>query len=327
MILKRVIPILLLFFIFSTNCAKQPPQSVVDIYGNLQVKGNQILSQTGEPAVLRGMSLFWSQWMGKFYNADCIGWLANDWHCTVVRAAMATGRGGYSENPEEEWVKLSTVIDACIDQGIYVIVDWHSHRAHEHTDQAVAFFERVAKTYGRYPNVIYEIYNEPLKVSWDEKVKPYADTLVASIRKIDPDNLILVGTPTWSQDVLDPAMHPVEGTNVAYVVHFYAATHTQWLRDRVLKALEAGVPLFVTEFGTCLSNGNGAIDYPETEAWMDLMETHHLSWCKWSVADKEETSSVLKPGASVSGGWLESDLSESGVYIRSLIRQYHDGVQ
>ena len=265
--------------------------------------------------------------MGQFYNADCIGWLANDWRCSVVRAAMATGRGGYPENPEEEWAKLSTVVDACIDLGIYVIVDWHSHNAHEHTDQAVAFFERVAKTYGQCPNVIYEIYNEPLQVSWNEKVKPYADSLVATIRKIDPDNLILVGTPTWSQDVLDPAMNPVQDNNVAYVVHFYSATHTQWLRYRVLKALEAGVPLFVTEFGTCLSNGNGAINYQETKAWMALMENHHLSWCKWSVADKEETSAVLKPGATVTGGWSQSDLSESGNYIRSLIRKYNADVQ
>ncbi|MDP9414384.1 MAG: hypothetical protein M3Q08_09900 [Pseudomonadota bacterium] len=37
-------------------------QTPVERHGQLQVQGNRIVDQRGEPVVLRGMSLFWRQW-------------------------------------------------------------------------------------------------------------------------------------------------------------------------------------------------------------------------------------------------------------------------
>lgn len=323
---NRALRTFVLLILLLSSPAARSAETIVELYGNLQVNGNQILGQHGEPAMLRGMSLFWSQWIGKYYTEECIEWLKDDWNCTVIRAAVAPEYGGYLENPEAEWAKLETVVEACIDLGIYVLVDWHSHNAHEYTEESIAFFTRVAEEYGDYPNVIYEIYNEPLQISWVNLVKPYADTVAAAIRQIDPDNLILVGTTTWSQDVTAPINYPVNDNNVAYTLHFYAATHTQWLRTRAQTALNGGVPLFVSEFGTCESSGDGAINYDETTAWMQFMEDHHISWCNWSVADKDETSAALKSGASAEGGWPDDALSESGALIRSLLRQYNETV-
>ncbi len=315
-----------LLIIFS--CSRTPDQhkqatqdkKVVEKFGQLQVVGNQIVDQQGNPVMLRGMSLFWSQWMGQYYNYDCIKWLRDDWKCTVVRAPVGIGKDGYLENPGQEMKKIRTVIEACLDLGIYVIVDWHDHYAPDHRREATIFFETIASAYGQAPNIIYEIYNEPEKVSWLDVVKPYADSVIQKIRAIDADNLILVGTPFWSQDVDVASLNPVQFKNIAYTLHYYATTHRQPIRAKASVALNNGAALFVSEFGTCEHTGSGVIDRQELAAWFAFMEQHKISWCNWSIADKNETSAALKSGANADGGWPDSELSESGMLIRDKIR-------
>lgn len=301
--------------------AAEVKKTIVSEMGQLHVEGIKLLDRQGQVAVLRGMSLFWSQWIGKYYNEQCIKWLRDDWNCTVVRAAVAVDYGGYLDNPAAEMQKAFNVIDACIKYGIYVIVDWHDHEAELHADQAKTFFRTIANKYGTMANVIYEIYNEPLQVSWSDVVKPYAEEVIAEIRKIDPDNLIIVGSPNWSQDVDIAALDPITDTNVAYSLHFYTGTHRQSLRDKAITAMDKGLPLFVNEWGLSEANGDGNIDYKETQIWMDFLDQYQLSWCTWSISDKEETSAALKPGAAAEGNWQNLDLSESGLFIREAIRE------
>src|SRR5687767_13421698 len=72
----------------------------------LKVQGNLIVDEEGKPVQLRGMSLFWSQWIGKYYNAEAIHWLKQDWNCSIVRAAMAIEYGGYLTQPGLEQKKV-----------------------------------------------------------------------------------------------------------------------------------------------------------------------------------------------------------------------------
>lgn len=292
----------------------------VDLYGLLQAKGNRIVAKDGKPVALQGMSLFWSQWMPQFYTAGTVKWLKDDWKCSIVRAAIAADEGGYLKQPAVELKKAETVIEAAVKGGIYVIVDWHDHKAEAHTAQSVEFFSKISKKYGKHMNVIYEIYNEPLKVSWEKTIKPYAETVIAAIRKNDPDNLIIVGTPTWSQDVDAVIPSPIKDRNVAYTLHFYAGTHKQYLRDKAQKALDAGLPLMITEWGTVNADGDGAVDRASTQEWLEFARKNSLSMCNWSVADKVEGAAVLKPGASGNGNWRADQLTASGVYVRDLIR-------
>ena len=292
----------------------------VDTYGLLRTQGNRIIAKDGKPVALQGMSLFWSQWIGKYYTHGTVKWLKDDWKCSIVRAAIAAEPDGYIAKPEQELAKAYAVIDAAVKEGMYVIVDWHAHTAEKHTAQAAEFFAKISKRYGKHQNVIYEVYNEPLKVSWKDTIKPYAETVIAAIRKNDPDNLIIVGTPTWSQDVDSVIPYPIKDRNVAYTLHFYAGTHKQYLRDKAQKALDAGLPLMITEWGTVNANGDGAVDKISTQEWLAFARKNELSMCNWSVADKVEGAAVLKPGASDNGNWSASQLTESGVYVRDLIR-------
>ncbi len=331
-LLNQILVIIILCF--SLSFAKQQlkisgnlsgnDSSIVAKYGQLRVQGTKIVNKIGNPVSLHGMSMFWSQWMGRFYNYNCVKWLRDDFKCTVVRAALGVESGGYLQNPDLEFNKIKTVIDACIDLGIYVIVDWHDDNAQNYTQQSISFFKQIATLYGNQPNIIYEIYNEPQLVSWTKVVKPYAISVIEGIRSIDPDNIIVVGTPTWSQDVDTASRNPLEYENIAYSLHFYAASHKQSLRNKAITAINNGIALFVTEWGTCESTGDGYLDYVEVENWMNFMNSNKLSWCNWSVADKVETSAALKPNVSSDGNWLESSLTPSGTLVRGKSRSYPD---
>ncbi len=300
--------------------------TIVAKHGQLSINGTNLVDKNGEQIALRGMSLFWSQWGGNYYNDETIKWLRNDWNCTVVRVAVGVENGGYLDNSYIEYQKSSAVIDACIKLGIYVIVDWHDHHAESHLNEAISFFNTISKNYGDQPNIIYEIYNEPLDVSWNDILKPYSQQIVNAIRKNDSNNVIVVGTPNWSQDVDAVINDKIIDPNVAYALHFYTGTHQQWLRDKAIQAMNAGVPLFATEWGLSEANGTGTIDLVESGLWQDFLENHNLSWCNWSVINKDESSAALLPTTSTLSGWTENHLTESGRMIRAYLIQENSGM-
>jgi aryl-phospho-beta-D-glucosidase BglC (GH1 family) len=297
--------------------------TVVQIHGLLQQNGNKIVDKNNEPVSFAGNSFFWSNdnWGGeRYYNPEVVSWLKDDWETTIVRAAMGVeDPGGYLDNKTANKNRVKTIVDAAIDKGIYVIIDWHSHHAEDNTNEAALFFQEMANLYGEYDNVIYEIYNEPLDISWSTIIKPYAISIIAAIRSIDPDNLIVVGTPEWSQRVDLAAADPITGySNIAYTLHFYTVHHQQWLRDRASAALESGIALFVTEWG---SIGYSLVD-SEANEWMNWCFTNKISHCNWAVNDKEEEWSILIPGASTTGGWSDDDLTKAGKLARNIIRNW-----
>jgi len=302
-----------------------PAGSPVALHGKLSVQGNQIVDEHGEAVQFRGMSFFWSQWEPEYWNADAVNFLVDDWKCTLVRAAMAVEHGGYLEQPLDETAKMIAVVDAAIAKGIYVIIDWHDHAAFDHVNQAKDFFNEMAEKYGQFPNVIFETFNEPMQVSWADVIKPYHEELVPVIRNHTQDSIIVLGTKTWSQDVDEAADDQVPGTNLAYTLHFYAATHKSNLRDKAAVALEKGVALMVTEWGTCDASGNGTLDLESSREWIAFLDEHNISHANWAVSDKLEAASAFWPGAAATGGWTDEDLTPSGYYIRMMIMGEDDG--
>jgi len=295
-----------------------PAGSPVALHGKLSVDGNKIVDVHGEPVQFRGMSFFWSQWESEWWNADVVNFLVDDWKCTLVRAAMGVESGGYLDNPNAEKNRVIAVTDAAIAKGIYVIIDWHDHAAQNHVGQATTFFTEMAQKYGQYANVIFETFNEPLQDSWADVIKPYHEKLVPVIRNYAPDSIIVLGTKTWSQDVDEAADNRVQGTNLAYTLHFYAATHKGSLRDKARAALNKGIALMVTEWGTCDASGNGALDLDSSWDWINFLNEYKISHANWAVSDKEEAASALRPGASGSGGWSAQDYTPSGNWVRNM---------
>lgn len=283
----------------------------------LIVKGKFLTNANGDTVVLRGVSYGWSNWWPQYYNKESVRWLKNDWHISVVRAAMGIEpRNGYLNNPNESVRLTEKVIEGAIKSGVYVIVDWHAHGIH--TAEAKQFFGTMAAKYSNCPNIIWEVFNEPIFQPWDA-VRNYAIQVIDTIRTHSP-NLILVGSPHWDQDLHLVAENPItDRDNIMYTMHFYAATHKDSLRNRYDSALAMGLPIFVSESGCCEANGNGKIDLNEWNKWINWCETNKISWVTWSISAKEETCSMLLPRANINGNWTESDLNESGKITRNKI--------
>ncbi|MBO6200261.1 MAG: glycoside hydrolase family 5 protein, partial [Chryseobacterium sp.] len=304
-----------LAFIFLLICIISFGKNPVKEIGNLQLVGTQLSDSKGKPVRLVGTSFGWNNWHSKYYTKGAVKWLKEDWNVNVVRAAMGIEPdGAYLQKPEQNLKDIETVIDAAIKEGIYVIIDWHAHKMHP--KEAKDFFDKMSKKYGKYPNVIYEVFNEPEKQSWEE-VKSYAEDIIKTIRKNDPDNIILVGCPEWDQRIDLVQNNPIKNvTNVMYTVHFYAATHTQWLRDRTDEAIASGIPVFISESAGMEASGDGKFDFSEWQRYIDWMDDKKLSWITWSISSKDETCSMLLPTASADGNWKLSDLKTSGIRTR-----------
>jgi len=323
--MRLFVPACFLMILLSTCVIAQSGQTPVVINGALRVENNKIVNKNGIEPQLHGVSFSWSIWQGqKYYTPAVVDWIASDFKVSIIRAAMAVQPdSGYLQKPEMQAKLIEGVVDEAIKDGIYVLIDWHDHHSNQHIPQSKAFFAMMAKKYAGVPNVIYEIWNEPTAIGWDT-VKDYAMQIIPEIRKYDPDNLIIVGSPHWDQDVDIAAADPITGfKNIAYSFHFYASdpNHQQPLRNKAGLAIKRGLPLIVTEWGVGESDGNGKFDEKEVKTWMDWLTDNKLSWANWNITDKHETTALLFPGASVNGGWTDAQLTPAGDYIRKQIRK------
>lgn len=318
-----------------TEPAKKPETesgTPLENHGKLSVKGTQLVDKNGKPYQLKGVSTHGLAWFPEYVNKDAFQTIRDDWGGNVIRLALYTHEyGGYCSGGDQNQLKalLDNGVNYATELGMYVIIDWHvlqEQNPRTYQGEAEAFFKEISARYADYDNVLYEICNEPNGgVTWASDVRPYAESIIPIIRANDKDAVIIVGTPTWSQDVDvvadDWVNNPIKDAgNVMFAIHFYAATHTDSIRNKVTYALDKGLPVFVSEFSLCDASGNGGIDYNQSEQWFKLINDNNLSYCSWSLSNKAETSALISSGCSKTSGWSESDLSETGKWIRNQIK-------
>lgn len=209
---------------------------------------------------------------------------------------------------------------------MYAIIDWHilsDGNPNKNKSQAKKFFTTMAKKYKNNKNVIYEICNEPNGCSWKE-IKSYATDIIKTIRKYDKKAVIIVGTPTWSQLGTDGTSNevadsPIKGyKNIMYSLHFYASewAHNEYLPAKVAYARKKKLPIIVSEFGLSPASGDGAINKASADKWMKLLNKYNISYFCWSLSNKNESASLLKPSTKKTSGWKSGDLSTAGKYIK-----------
>lgn len=300
------------------GCPVAPVGSPVAAHGQLRVQGRRLLDQNGRPVQLKGVSSMWLNWdpTGYAERRDALRFMRDQWKLSVIRAAMGiTASKGYltgDDNREAMQERVEAIVQNALALGVYVIVDWHSEKAYLEQAESVAFFTALARKFGACPNVIYEDYNEPTHVTWDT-IRPYHQAIVEAIRAVDPDNLIVLGTPTWSQDVDVAADTPVKGENLLYTLHFYACSHKDRLRAKADAALAKGVALFVSEFGATPANGGvppeNIVCEPETRAWFDWMAANDISGVAWKLVPGRDSSCLLAGHPPADGPWTDDDLS------------------
>ncbi len=290
----------------------------------LHVEGVALLNADGDTVVLNGPSLGWHSNWGRFYNDSTVKALKENWGANITRAAIGAHKSGDCVNTYDAdsayAVNLAMkAIDAAIANDMYIICDWHSHN--NTLADAKNFFTVITEKYGDSPNILYEIWNEPLEIPWQE-IKDYAQELIPVIRKNAPNSVIIVGTPKWDQDVDVAAESPLEFPNLLYSLHYYAGTHKDWNRDKATKAIESGLPIIISECGSMDHTGDGPIDYESWQQWMEFADKHNVSVLMWDIADKDETCSMIASTASDNGMlWSEDDLKEWAKLARKTIKE------
>jgi hypothetical protein len=261
----------------------------------LTVSGNQILSNgKANSFSVNGLFLSDASWnQERAHNASAVKWLNDSSNSTIARIAPCVdGDGSYLNDPEGNVERIETAVETAIANDMYAIIDFQTCHAEDYKAEAIAFFEQMALTYGSYDNVIYEIYNEPSQVSWDKVIKPYAEDVISAIRSIDVDNLIVVGTSNWSQDVDVASQNPIMGDNIAYALHFYPDANWNSLRDKALTALDNGIPVMLSMWSTLGTNS-------------------------------DEGTSIMKSSASLAEYRTTSDSTTSGSYIRKALSTWN----
>lgn len=297
-------------------------QSPVERHGQLRVEGTQLVDSKGAPVQLRGVSMGWHNMWPRFYNQGTVDRLTGDWGADLVRCSVGVAHldSGFDCDSVAAYAVVDSIVQGAVRNGAYVLVDFHSHP--NKLADAKRFFTHVAGKYGHLPNIMYEIWNEPTEVPWSE-CKAYAEELIPVIRALDPDGIVVVPTPRWDQEVDKAAADPITGVpGLLYSLHYYAATHTGWLRDKAQYALDKGLPLIMSECASMLHTGDGVVDTKEWDEWMRFADEKGISWAAWSISDKDETCSMLRPSAASDGReWRDSDLKPWAVLVKHYLRR------
>ncbi len=301
----------------------------LESHGALSVKGGKVVDSHGKTFQLKGVSTHGLSWFPEYVSKEAFQSLRDQWGANTVRLAMYTAEyNGYCTGSAANRTTLKNLVDkgvkAATDLGMYVIIDWHilrDNNPNTYKKQSLAFFREMAAKYKNYDNVIYEICNEPNGGTTWSQVRSYAQSVIGEIRKTDKDAIIIVGTPTWSQDVDQAAKSPITGYgNIAYSFHFYAGTHKESYRTKLENALKKGLPVVVTEFGISDASGSGGINKTEGDRWISLLNRYQTGYVCWSLSNKNESSALLKSSCKKRSGWGSSDLSDSGKWLVNTLK-------
>ncbi|MBP5262180.1 MAG: cellulase family glycosylhydrolase [Clostridiales bacterium] len=308
--------------LFAAGSSEEAYTARPSVNGKLHVEGTGLADDSGTAVQLRGVSTHGLTWYPEFINGNLFSQIANDWNCNMIRLAMYASIYD-SDEREVSYSLMKQGIDLAIANDMYVLVDWHMLEKgdpNEEIEPAMDFFARISSEYRNCPNLIFEICNEPNgSADWYDVIR-YSNRVIPVIRENCPDSVIVVGTPEYDRNLGDPILRPLQFDNVAYVLHFYAATHREGQREELRLALEAGLPIFISECGICEADGDGTINFGEAAEWFELLNEYKLSYAVWSMSDKDESSAFFRPGFDPSGQITDADITTSGLWVRELIR-------
>lgn len=325
---RKVLCIVLSLVLVLTGIALEARQAEaatpVASNGRLKVKGMNIVNKKGKPFVIKGVSTHGLAWYPQYVNKETFASLKSRGVNTVRLAMYTEESGGYCISGGEKKRELKALIDKGVkvatELGMYVIIDWHilsDGNPMKNKSQAKDFFAEIAKKYSSHNNVLYEICNEPNGTdgTW-KNIRKYAKDVIKTIRKYDKNAIIIVGTPTWSQEVDVAAKNPLTGQkNIVYALHFYASTHGDWLMDRVKTAAKKKLPMLVSEFGISEASGNGRVSTAAGDKWMRLLNKYKIGRVCWNLSNKNENSALLKSSCKRTSGFQSGDFTKQGKWL------------
>jgi endoglucanase len=289
----------------------------------LKVVKNAVVNSQGERVRLRGVNVASMEWSsdGEKHILKTIETAIRDWHVNHVRLPLAQDRwfGKAKEQHDEGKAYRALVkqaVDLCSAAGCYIILDLHWSDTgewgkeigqHKMPDKnSAAFWKEAATAYKNHPAVIFDLYNEPFRVSWDvwmkggettEKNKAGESTtyqavgmqtLLDTVRATGAKNVVIVGGLDWSYDlgeivngrrIVDP-----DGNGVIYANHAYpfkGDTVEKWIA-KMEKATKE-LPVIISEFGSDRKGGAGLSGEEWVRKVLEALEKHEWNWTAWDL--------------------------------------------
>lgn len=300
----------------SSKCSLPVFTDGVSRHGQLSVKDGILTDESGESFQLRGMSTHGIGWYPNYVNAGAMKTI-REYGANAIRIAIYTeGDNCYLSEPERNMNIVIQAIENARAMDMYIVVDWHilsDGDPNKYTDKAISFFDAVASRYQNDPSVIYEICNEPNGVEWSAITK-YAYAICHVIRQYSQQAVIILGTPDYSFQIETPLEEPFSAENILYSYHYYAGLHNDYSVFR--RTVEKGLPIIVSEWGIS-KNTSGEPELDGGKEFVSYLNKKGISWCAWSMCNKDEVYSVLKPDCDKLSGWQENDLTDVGKTIFS----------
>jgi endoglucanase len=227
---------------------------------------------------------------------------------------------------------ISTVLKPAVDyatsKNLYAIIDFHQTdnvTTGESSADAVAFWTAVAPVFASYTNVLYEAFNEPIDsmTGWNTAFQTAAQSWINTIRgttsqPVAPNNLIIVGSPSWSQHPEGALTLPLTGGNLVFTAHTYPSNFpgdgmpgNVTFQTNITTAI-AAEPVFVTEWGYQIGTTTGYnVYFVPDDTWATNLQTYlnsnGASWSAWCADD------AVGPPMFTNGGTL----NDFGTFVQN----------
>lgn len=279
----------------------------------LKVDGNLIVDSSGDPFVMRGVSIGdpdklkqQKQWRKGLFQ-EIAGWGANAVRIPVHPIAYRSrGRDSYLALIDQAVLWANA-------EGLYIVLDWHSigmldtelfqHPMYDTSrTETFRFWKDISTRYRNVPTLaVYELFNEPTSMGgtlgrpdW-HRWKSTLEALIDLIAAADPDVIPLVAGFNWAYDLSWVDRHPIERPGVAYAIHpypqkesssdptrenYHRLWHQRWghLAERY--------PLLATEIGWVRPQGKGAhVPVIDDGSYgphiVEFLEARRIGWMVW----------------------------------------------
>eukprot|EP00392_Amoebophrya_sp_AT5.2_P014406 g14555.t1 len=162
-------------------------------FGTLRVRGTDGCQENtcgadGKGVSLRGMSWFWHCWSDHLWKEKFVEQTRTKWCATIARFAMGvtedTNCWEFKNKDGEKGPDMTKkLVKKAIRSNLYAVVDWHIEKlmgdwrpadngdspTSKYRKRAEEFWRDVLPMFGRYPNVLWETWNEPAEIPTEWK--------------------------------------------------------------------------------------------------------------------------------------------------------------
>ncbi len=285
----------------------------------LHTRGKKVLNASGKPVWLYGVNIASLEWSTDGEHIEeSVNRAINDWKVNLIRLPLAQDQWfGKMMNQTDGGAAYRALVDKLVDTcaagHVYIDLDLHWSDAgkwvneggksgqHSMPDKnSVAFWQDMATRYKNWPNVIFDLYNEPRDVSFavwrdggtvtekpDRKKTGQAKVtyeavglqkLYDTVRATGATNVVTVGGLDWAYDLSGVLQgYGIKGSNLIYETHPYQEKKN-W--DKNFGDTSWKYPVYMGEWGFGVRNTNG-LGY--AQSLMQYARKHKLHWTAWDM--------------------------------------------